>query len=302
MRDYNKPPLDIHQQIDLFIKRGLKIENRASAETILSGISYYRLRGYTYPFQENKNYDHPFKPGVSLDDIIMRYEFDRKLRLLVMDALERVEIAFRTQLVLHMSLEHGPWWFEQSRLFRNPEYHLNDLAELDSQINRSSEKFISHHRSVYGTAKRPPAWKCFEAISFGLVSKFFSNIKSSLDAKKQICLYFGLDKGGFRILESWMQHFTVVRNICAHHSRLWDRDIRQEPVFAKNLAPPWIRCFPDNRKIYKTLSLLSWLSNLITDDFVYGKMFSDFIQAHDYMPVKEMGFPGNWMEEDLWKT
>jgi abortive infection bacteriophage resistance protein len=301
MPDYTKPPLSVEQQIELLEKRGLQIPERKAAERLLSTVSYYRLRGYTYPFQENVSGEHPFHKGTGLDFIEYVYEFDRRLRLIVMDALERIEIAFRAQIVLQFSIDFGPWWFEEPSLFRHTGNHSKDLKELDIQVCRSSEPFIGHHKKKYGASVRPPAWKCFETASFGLVSKFFQNLKSSLSGKKKLCSFFGLKSGGFRILENWMQHLTIVRNICAHHGRLWDRLIVLELSYAPALEGAWIRRFPDGRKRYATLSLLAWLTHRITDSAYLSSEITDLLQEYEAIPLERLGFPAYWKDEPLWR-
>jgi abortive infection bacteriophage resistance protein len=84
---FDKPALTVSQQVDLLKRRGLIIEDRREAERALYNISYYRLRGYTWPFQDNSGTDHLFLYDVTFSDIMSRYEFDRNLRTLVFDAL-----------------------------------------------------------------------------------------------------------------------------------------------------------------------------------------------------------------------
>ncbi len=302
MARFDKPPLSVDQQIALLEKRGLRILDRQEAERFLSNISYYRLRGYTWPFQDNTGVDHPFLKDVSLSDIKYRYEFDQKLRSLLFDALELVEVAFRNQLVLQMSMDWGAWWFENGALFRSDQNHIKDLKKLDAQIFRSKEAFIDHHIKKYGSQDRPPAWKCFEIASFGLSSMIFNNLKGELEAKKKICEYFGLSRGGFRILESWMQHFTVVRNICAHHSRLWDRTIKQEPRIGGNTKRLGLNVLPNKRKVYVTFCILSHIHYNLNPTEDFWTRLKSLLDRYNKIPIECMGFPQDWSEEKLWKS
>ena len=104
--NYSKPAITIQDQIAKLKARGLRFDDEALAESYLSNISYYRLRAYTYPFQDNNDPDHPFKVDISFEDIIKLYVFDRKLRNLLFDALEKIEISFRTQIIYNLSLIH----------------------------------------------------------------------------------------------------------------------------------------------------------------------------------------------------
>jgi abortive infection bacteriophage resistance protein len=107
---YVKPPVPILEQIETLKKRGLLFNDEAKAAHYLSNISYYRLRAYTYPFQDNKDGNHPFVTKVSFEEIIDLYVFDRQLRLLIFDGIEKIEIALRTQIIYNFSLAHGSFW------------------------------------------------------------------------------------------------------------------------------------------------------------------------------------------------
>ena len=110
---YTKPVIDIDQQLARLRSRGLHIANEPAAKVILQNISYYRLAGYWWPMQSDK-LNHLFKPKSTFDNVIALYNFDRELRILIFDVIERIEIAFRTKLIYHLSYEVSPWWFEDS--------------------------------------------------------------------------------------------------------------------------------------------------------------------------------------------
>ena len=155
---YTKPAVTFTDQIQLLRDRGLIIENDELAERYLSNISYYRLRAYTYPYQNNKDADHLFKQGITFDDVIALYTFDRKLRLLVFDAIEKIEIAVRTQIIYQWALTTGSHWHLEPHLFLNPHKHVENLASLASEIERSKETFIDHYKNKYTDPPQPPAW------------------------------------------------------------------------------------------------------------------------------------------------
>lgn len=103
---YNKAPISLRDQVLSLKARGLIIKDEKRAESYLSNISYYRLRAYTYPFQDNNDPNHPFTVPVTIEEIIQLYVFDRKLRLLILDALEKIEIALRTQIIYQWAMNH----------------------------------------------------------------------------------------------------------------------------------------------------------------------------------------------------
>ena len=117
--EYNKPPVSISDQISKLKRRGLHIADEALAKRYLSNISYYRLRAYTYPYQDNTSANHPFIEKVSFEDILDLYTFDRKLRLLVFDAVEKIEIALRTQIIYQWSMKYGSHWHLDQNLYKD---------------------------------------------------------------------------------------------------------------------------------------------------------------------------------------
>ena len=119
---YSKQPITIHMQIEKLKNRGLRFLDEKNAENYLSNISYYRLRAYTYPFQNNENPEHPFSQKINFEDIISLYVFDRRLRLLVFNAIEKIEIALRTQIIYNYSLEYGVFWHLKPELYSNAAY------------------------------------------------------------------------------------------------------------------------------------------------------------------------------------
>ena len=109
MVKYNKPALTFSQQVDLLIARGLVVNNKKRVEKTLANISYYRLSAYMLPFKECQNgvVIDRFVPDTTWEMVYDLYKFDRKLRLLLFDAIERIEIAIRTQIVNQLSLKYG---------------------------------------------------------------------------------------------------------------------------------------------------------------------------------------------------
>lgn len=181
---YTKSPLSISDQIERLKQRGLRFENEARAAHYLSNISYYRLRAYTYPFQDNNNVKHPFIKDVSFEDILALYVFDRRLRLLVFNGIEKIEIAFRTKIIHEFSLSHGSHWHEDSNMYRNIYFFNTNINSLYAEIDRSNEIFIEHYKKTYSQPAYPPAWMSLEVISIGLLSKLYSNIKKGPERKK----------------------------------------------------------------------------------------------------------------------
>lgn len=295
---YNKPPLTIAQQIQKLKDSGLIIEDEERAARYLSFISLYRLRAYTYPYQNNKAAGQPFYPEVTFDMILQTYLFDRKLRLLVFDAIERIEIAFRTQMVYQYSHKHGSNWYEDEKLYRKSYFYKQDLTLIDKELKRSNEVFIKHYKNKYSSPKRPPAWMTFEIFSMGLLSKIYENLKIS-DEKKSIARKFGLNHP--KVLESWMHSLSVIRNICAHHSRLWNRELPASMKLPKITKNIWLlnTNFAQG-KMYLALSGMLYLLNIIIPNNHFKKKLKMLLIEYPEIPLKQMGFPDDWEKEQLW--
>jgi|AntDeeMinimDraft_5_1070356.scaffolds.fasta_scaffold00299_12 abortive infection bacteriophage resistance protein len=115
--DFIKPPISFTEQVERLNERGLLIENPEFAKKQLQRISFYRLRAYTFPFKDNTDPSHPFVQNVSFQDILSLQEFDKQHRLVVFEALEKLEIAIRTQVIYYLSMEFDGWWYEDVDLF-----------------------------------------------------------------------------------------------------------------------------------------------------------------------------------------
>jgi len=297
--NYSKPSLSISQQIARLKQRGLLFNNEQNATHYLSNISYYRLRAYTYPFQDNSNPDHTFIKKVSFENIIDLYVFDRRLRLLVLNAIEKIEIAIRTKIIYEFSLTNGSHWHENANMYRNT-YHFNkNINSLYEEVDRSSESFIKHYKNTYSTPVYPPAWMSLEVISLGLLSKLYSNLKLGTE-KKKVAKEFGLPNPF--ILESWIHAFASLRNICAHHSRLWNRRFAIVPKIPKNTKYKFIdnKNIYDN-KLYTQLCNINYIFRIISPDSDFVTDLKTLLNSCNLVDIKEMGFPANWENEVIWK-
>jgi abortive infection bacteriophage resistance protein len=294
---YIKPAITISQQVALLQSRGLIIKDKAQAEHYLSHISYYRLRAYTYPFQDNSGGNHLFRTGTTLDIVLDVYRFDRKLKILLFDAIERIEIAFRTQIIYHCSCVQGSHFFEKGNLFRNSNNFRKDLDSLDKELARSTEEFIKHYKSKYTSPVRPPAWMSLEVISIGVLSKIYENLKNSLE-KRAIAAHFGVDRV---VLESWMHSLSHVRNICAHHGRLWNRTLKQIPKLPTNPQFQWLNSNNINQnRLFATLSISLYLLNIIAPGHSFKVGLKNLLLQFPSIPIRNMGFPNNWETDPLW--
>jgi len=295
---YSKLPISILEQIQKLKQRGLLFHNENKAAHYLSNISYYRLRAYTYPFQDNSHSEQPFVKEIDFEDIIQLYVFDRQLRLLIFNAIEKIEIALRTQIIYQYSLLYGSHWHLNPALYNNAVYFADHIASLQKEIDRSNETFIKHYKEKYADPKEPPCWMSLEVSSMGLLSKIFENLKKDA-CKNRIAAHFGLKD--VDVLVSWMRCFSIIRNTCAHHGRIWNRRWTKIALPRKPLA-----LFLQNKdihpnKIYASISCILYVLNIISPGHDFKKRLLDLMKSCPLMQEKEMGFIQHWRQEALWQ-
>lgn len=295
---YSKQPLLFSDQIKKLNERGLKFNDEDKATHYLSNISYYRLRAYTYPFQDNIDPDHPFTNDVSFEEIIDLYVFDRRLRLLVFNAIEKIEIALRTKIIYYFSLSYGSHFHENPELYRNPDSCASGLVKLYKEIDRSTEDFIKHYYDKYTDPENPPAWMSLEVASIGILSHLYEDLKL-VPEKKQIAKEFGLPDVKF--LESWMHAFSNLRNTCAHHSRIWNRRFVAAPKLPNNTTFPFlVNKTIHTNKLYASLCCIQYILKIISPN---SSFCTNLINLMNHCPLNQsraMGFPSDWKTEKLW--
>lgn len=230
-RQYSKPPLIGSQQIKLLKKRGLIIEDIEEATQFLENHSYYRFSAYTYVFENNtspEKRDHQFIAGTRFSDVHNIYKFDQELRMILFSALSSLEVALRTRICLELANHHSSGFFYlHERHYKDREHGLsNFLSMLDTATQKSREVFITHYKKHYDLkAQGLPLWFAIEILSFGQVSRFFD----SLTRANQKVVARGLGIRQDQLLPSWLEFLSYIRNICAHHSRLWNRKLTKTP-------------------------------------------------------------------------
>jgi abortive infection bacteriophage resistance protein len=306
----NKPAIPIKNQIALLKKRGMLFRDEATATNFLKNISYYRLKGYWWDMQDDKTL-HTFQQNTYFEDVIERYNFDRHLRLILFDAIERIEIALRTKMIYHMSLKYGGLWYLDNTLFEGQSItingttktiHQHTVDELRKEFSRSQEIFIKDHRSRY-PALDADAWKILEVASMGTLSKLYKNIKHQIPEKSTIAKEMGLNLHSE--LASWLEAITYVRNIIAHHSRLWSRTMVKTPIEKiRNPLGSWI-AIPltpiQTKRPFLIITCLVYLCDFVTPGHQIKSKILDLFKTNPAIPIYKLGFLNNWNHEPIWK-
>jgi abortive infection bacteriophage resistance protein len=297
---FQKPPLELAEFIPLLRARGLIVRDEERLRHNLTVIGYYRLSGYMFPFQKTESgiNTHMFEEDTDDEKITQHYVFDRKLRLHTMDAVERIEIALRAAIVSRMSnLDKDPFWHLKSKYFIDKAQHRIFLTRLRNEVRDSPELFLRHYSGKY-EGKYPPAWMSFELLSFGMLSRVLHNMRE-LD-QKVIAGDFGLQPRQFK---SWMHSLAHVRNLCAHHARLWNRSF----VFNPSLGPFEGEFYPapcrthDISSFYVRAAMMQVLLRRIAPGSGWGKTLNLLLDNHPLVKPENMGFPNRWIEQRLWR-
>ena len=300
--NYNKSWIDHSKQIERLKQRGLLISDDASAIAVLKNISYYRLAGYWWSMQVDKT-NHLFKPNSTFENVIAIYNFDRELRIVLFDAIEKIEIAFRTRLIYHLSAEISPWWFEDPSIFKDSGEYKDTLSSIDRELKTTREVFIREHYKKYNTDnRRPPAWKTIEVASFGNISKLYGNLKPTIKSKDIIARELGTVNHTF--LPSWLQSITQVRNICAHHGRLWNKNLPGRPKLLSKPPLPWLNNVPQQgefSKLYIHLCCMKYLINATNQENDLTRRISDLLIKYPNIDINALGIKKDWQTEPLWQ-
>lgn len=275
---YAKPYRSIDQLIDLLKNRGLDFDGcEEDARRFLSCVNYYRFTGYALPFLASRE---KFSSGAKFNYLYAAYLFDRKLRDLMSDALEAVELTFRCLFARTFSEAHGPLGYRDPASFSSSRSHelQTILDKLDAEFDRSDEVCAKHFRAVYDA---PPLWSLVEVVSFGALVRMY-RICSKADQNAVSSLY------GFRgdVLASYLQHLVVVRNLCAHHCRIYDRrfSYRFPTLLAWRSVPnlDTAALFPQFALVYR---LLKPTDRVVFDRDVWRKKLCDFLHTIPRNPV-----------------
>ena len=174
-----------------------------------------------------------------------------------------------------------------------------NLSIIRKEVDRSHDDFIAEHFRKYSEPDLPPVWKTLEVISMGTLSKLYSNF-SDATAKHAIAREFGLNHHKF--LRSWLECLAVLRNCCAHHSRLSNRVFPIKPKMPEHMPNTWITDFSFRKEtLYPQLCCIAYWINAIFPENTFTNDFKQLLIEHRSVKAHLLGFPNNWQYEPLWK-
>jgi len=304
---YTKSPISVDEQIAKLEKRGLNFLDKTSAREYLKNIGCYRLRSYTYPFQNNTDpdVDHAFiLKDICFEDIIDLYLFDRRLRNLIFNELEKIEVAVRTKMSLVYSVStEDPWWFEAAERYKDKNFYEKLVENIKADVLRSNEDFIRHYKEKYDSPEMPPSWMTLEVVSFGALSRMYGLLRDSRE-KQKITEEFGIRKSD--VLSNWLHAFSNLRNCCAHHSRIWNRRFAIHLKLSYNTTNPFLSKSEtetlEHNKIFAILCAVKYIVDIISPGNSFKKNLVALLNdRHLLLTLKEMGFPNDWENLPVWR-
>ncbi|MGL4847795.1 MAG: Abi family protein [Clostridium sp.] len=289
----SKPFKSIEEQIIILKSRGLIIEDDEYAKKILIHINYYRLSGYTLTLRRN----NVFNKNIKIEQIMEIYKFDYELRNLISSLLEYIEVSFRTHFGYFHAKEYGPLGYLDKENFDKEEYYEKFYSNIEQFIkeNGKNEAFIKHHEEKYDG--KFPVWTIVELMSFGCLSRGFKNLKE--DIKREICLecYKTIP---YSYIENWLRGFVILRNICAHRGRLYNRYISFSPKFSQKdkryLRGKGIDLNETSKRVFGYIYIIFKLikDDEIKNDFI--DRFSELINKYSFVKIEHYGFNKEWKE------
>jgi abortive infection bacteriophage resistance protein len=324
MSTYNKPYLTFQEQLTLLKSRGLIVTDDKAALQYLRRLGYYRLSGYWYTCRKlvplPTDQKQPIRPHrqdgflaeARFKDAVELYVFDKNLRLLVLDAIERIEVAFRVDIsylmgkkdkfaYINPNLLHGNFT-KKTNPRTGKSKHQDWLFKHDQLINRSKEDFTTHYKTKYGLPL--PIWVAIELWDFGLLSTFYHGM--TIKDKTEIATKYKVPD--WQVMESWLRCVNYARNVVAHHNRLWNRNLIDQPKLAKKGVmsefDPLIGNIQITSRVYVLLCILSHFMRQICPRSSWSKRLVNLIKSFpntDHFDIEHMGFPEGWEDHRFWK-
>lgn len=305
MTIFDKPALTVAEQVELLRARGLDFDNTQASEC-LQQVGYYRLSAYMRPFYQMPLEAHQFRAGATFEQVWRLYAFDRELRLLILDAVERIEVALRAQLANCLAEHHGPHGYVDAAVFDTRYNHHWLIQRLGKELGNSSsdEAFVQHYQQKYADQQPlPPIWMAMELLTFKEVSVLLSNLRHSKDTQRLQTQFGGWP---FEVLKSWFHAVSNLRNACAHHARIWNREFGNKPKIprkhrADSISPIW----PDTHqhgRLYGQLVVVQALMRVVSPKSQWAHRLQTLLTTHSDVPLAQMGFPPDWDQQAFWQS
>ena len=296
MYQYPKQILTIAQQVQSYIDAGMVITSRADVEKALKSIGFYRLRGYSFHLYDNAT--KKYVPGTKFEDILKLYQFDQELSSLIFSIISKSEVALRVRLVESLLIHGDPLVLQDSSIFKEKKLYWQNMSTVASEIARSNDVFIKHNFDNHDG--EVPVWAVVEVLSFGTLSKIIKNLKTGTGSSYSVLAanyQYKSKKGNMvnpsqKMLASWIQGVSVLRNMCAHNSRIYNRTIHTTPEIldVDKITPP-----PAHNGLYQILLAMKYLRSSDDEWTVFVDEFDKLIQKNiSIISLTAMNLPTDW--------
>lgn len=296
MHPYPKQIFTLRQQIQSYVDAGMIVEPSDSAEDVLTRVGYYRLRGYCFHLYDNST--KQYVPGTKFSDIVSLYNFDMELSHLLFGMLTSIEIALRARLNEALLTYGDALILSDPTPFKDKALYWKNMSVISSEIARSNDVFIKHNFDKHDG--QIPLWAVVETLSFGTLSKLIKNIDTSSGTAYSVlagCYQYKTVAGktvapSQKMLTSWIQSVSILRNICAHNGRIYNRTINTIPEI---LAVDRVTPQPKHNGLYQVMLAMKYLrpNDQVWTDF--ATQFKQLKTKYDaVVDLKRINFPTDW--------
>ena len=297
MYHYPKQFLSVTQLLQKLIDAGMTIGNRVEAERALSTIGYYRLKGYCFHW-----YDHTtnkYQAGTDFSKVLSLYHFDAELSHLLFGYLSKIEVALRARLVNAFQSSQDALVLNDPSVFDEKEKYWKNQSSIASEIARSNDVFIQHNFDNHDGAI--PLWATVEVMTFGTLSKVIKTLNTGNQSAYNILAQhykFQSTNGNYvtpskKMLSSWIQAVSNMRNVCAHNSRIYNRAVAIRPqLISSDIITP----APQYNGLYQLMLTMKYLrpTDSSWTDFVteFNALLGRYAGVYD---LHRMNFPIDWV-------
>lgn len=289
------------EQVDLLASRGMGIGDRDAAIQELQHINYYRLSGYWYAFrlQGASSREDTFYAGTTFQDVIRLYTFDANLRTATFASLAPIELALRALIGHALGTLHECAHLEPAVLGPRASQgnsYATWIQRYKKSLADSKEDFVKHHQAKYGGTL--PVWAAVEILDWGALTYLYGF--SPRQIQNDIANKFRLTAPQ---LESWMKSLNVVRNICAHHGRLFNK------VHALKPKLPNVGQLPGldhaRHEMNRTFGQLTPIQHMLRSlDVGRPQLLPAVLRTYPdvkLLPISHIGASSQWASSELWK-
>ncbi|MDY7544527.1 Abi family protein [Cryobacterium sp. 10I1] len=330
MAEYTKKWLSVDGQVAKLESRGVEVGDHESFRGLLRAVGYYRLTGYLYPFRESEPFRddagrirfrvlNRYRSGTSVGQASALIDFDRRLRMLVLEGIERIEISFRMQIgyvlgrqsaFAHMDPVNFVNSFTESQTDKAtgdtlPSRHAQWIERVKERQADSDEAFVAHFRNKYDDEM--PIWALTEILELGHLGRLYSGLNSSLAT--EIAAAYGAPSK--KVMVSWISSLNYVRNVSAHHARLFNRKLVSAPARPSHDQVPLLGHLKDGDSakavfgVYNALAVMAYLLRSIEPDSGWPARAVELLNSFPEsgcVTIESMGVPDAWPTLELWRA